>query len=42
MDCKFETGGDPLHPVETFQFGPQFLKQRLYQLSPSEVGDDSS
>ncbi|CAO1940848.1 unnamed protein product [Urochloa humidicola] len=36
MDCKIETSGDPQHPVETFQFGPQFLEQRLYQLSPPE------
>ncbi|XP_066313236.1 probable esterase PIR7A isoform X2 [Miscanthus floridulus] len=38
MDCKFETSvaGDPQHPVETFRFGPQYLKQRLYQLSPPE------
>ncbi|CAO1942946.1 unnamed protein product [Urochloa humidicola] len=40
MDCKIETSGDPQHPVETFQFGPQFLEQRLYQLSPPEVGFD--
>ncbi|CAO2167643.1 unnamed protein product [Urochloa humidicola] len=38
MDCKIETSGDPQHPVETFQFGPQFLEQRLYQLSPPEAG----
>ncbi|KAG2594083.1 hypothetical protein PVAP13_5NG618400 [Panicum virgatum] len=34
MDCKFETSGDPEHPVETLQFGPRYLEQRLYQLSP--------
>ncbi|CAO2181810.1 unnamed protein product [Urochloa humidicola] len=36
MDCKIETSGDPLNPVETIQFGPRYLKQRLYQLSPPE------
>lgn len=36
MDCEFETSGDPQRPVETFRFGPQYLKQRLYQLSPAE------
>jgi len=42
MDCKFETSvaGDPQHPVATFRFGPQYMKQRLYQLSPPEVGDN--
>jgi hypothetical protein len=40
MDCEFETSGDPQRPVETFRFGPQYLKQRLYQLSPAEVGDN--
>ncbi|KAG2603186.1 probable esterase PIR7A [Panicum virgatum] len=36
MDCKIETSGDPEHPVETLQFGPRYLEQRLYQLSPPE------
>jgi hypothetical protein len=42
MDCEFETrvAGDHQRPVETFRLGPQYLKQRLYQLSPAEVGDD--
>jgi hypothetical protein len=42
MDCEFETNvaGDHQRPVETFRLGPQYLKQRLYQLSPAEVGDD--
>ncbi|CAL4959564.1 unnamed protein product [Urochloa decumbens] len=40
MDSKMETSGDPQHPVETIQLGPQFLEQRLYQLSPPEVGFD--
>uniref|UniRef100_A0A804N813 Uncharacterized protein n=1 Tax=Zea mays TaxID=4577 RepID=A0A804N813_MAIZE len=38
MDCEFETNvaGDHQRPVETFRLGPQYLKQRLYQLSPAE------
>ncbi|PUZ53105.1 hypothetical protein GQ55_5G027600 [Panicum hallii var. hallii] len=36
MDCKIETSGDPEHPVETLRFGPRFLEQRMYQLSPPE------
>ncbi|OEL22146.1 putative esterase PIR7A [Dichanthelium oligosanthes] len=36
LDCKIETSGDPQHPVETLQFGPRYLEQRLYQLSPPE------
>jgi hypothetical protein len=40
MDCKIETSGDPQRPVETIQFGPRYLEQRLYQLCPPEVGDN--
>uniref|UniRef100_K3XKK6 AB hydrolase-1 domain-containing protein n=1 Tax=Setaria italica TaxID=4555 RepID=K3XKK6_SETIT len=39
MDCKIETSGDPQHPVETIRYGPRYLEQRLYQLSPPEVDD---
>uniref|UniRef100_K3XS91 AB hydrolase-1 domain-containing protein n=1 Tax=Setaria italica TaxID=4555 RepID=K3XS91_SETIT len=28
--------GDPQHPVETIRYGPRYLEQRLYQLSPPE------
>ncbi|WVZ67525.1 hypothetical protein U9M48_016587 [Paspalum notatum var. saurae] len=34
--------GDPQHPVEILQFGPQYLEKRLYQLSPPEVDGPSS
>ncbi|TKW18715.1 hypothetical protein SEVIR_5G449300v4 [Setaria viridis] len=36
MDCKIEISGDPQHPVETIRFGPRYLEQRLYKLSPPE------
>ncbi|KAJ1286982.1 hypothetical protein BS78_03G394600 [Paspalum vaginatum] len=36
LDCKIGASGDPQHPVEILQFGPQYLEKRLYQLSPPE------
>ncbi|KAF8762486.1 hypothetical protein HU200_009455 [Digitaria exilis] len=36
LDCKIGTSGDPQHLVETIQFGPRFLEQRMYQHSPPE------
>uniref|UniRef100_A0A0A9DH46 AB hydrolase-1 domain-containing protein n=1 Tax=Arundo donax TaxID=35708 RepID=A0A0A9DH46_ARUDO len=36
MDCTLETSGDRQNPVEILQLGPQYLAQRLYQLSPRE------
>jgi hypothetical protein len=37
MDCTHGTSGDPQNPAETFLLGPQYLAQRLYQLSPPEA-----
>ncbi|XP_062206290.1 probable esterase PIR7A, partial [Phragmites australis] len=36
IDRTLGTSGDPQHPVESFLLGPQYLAQRLYQLSPHE------
>lgn len=32
----FETSDNPQRPVKTFLLGPEYLAQRLYQLSPPE------
>ncbi|KAL6839907.1 hypothetical protein ACP4OV_029717 [Aristida adscensionis] len=36
MDCTIQTIGDPHNPDQILMFGPEYLAQKLYQLSPPE------